>query len=406
MAPGSDRLHCRRVRAQTLSSRRRSRSSRQLRGSMSPAGPMRISKGDGVRLLRVHQRAPRDHWRAVLADDPLALPEHTPEWIDAVCAAGTFTDATRLYEFTDGRRFVLPLVRRSGPQGIGGWLSSLPQSSGWGGLIGPDLDSEVVRTVVDDLESLRAARVLVRVDPLRAQPWKAAALPRVRASARRAHVVDLADGVDGLQARLPALTRRNLRIAQRRGVRIEVDRDGSLLPVYHRLYKMSVTRWASKQNEPVALAQWRAARREPAGKFESVARHMGEAFGLFVAFAGEEPAAAIIVVFGRTAKYIRGAMDRDVAAPVRANDLLHWTAIQAAFTAGCTRYHMGESGASTSLARFKERLGATPIEYCDYRIERYPITPIDTALRTAVKKAIRFRDTDNTAHSDQHQVAT
>ena len=49
--------------------------------------------------MRVHARAPRDVWRAVLADDPRALPEHTPEWVDAVCAAGRFTDATRLYEF-------------------------------------------------------------------------------------------------------------------------------------------------------------------------------------------------------------------------------------------------------------------------------------------------------------------
>ena len=70
--------------------------------------------------VRVHPRAPRDQWRAVLADDPLALPEHTPEWVDAVCAVGPFTDATRLYEFADRRRFVLPLVRRSGPDGSRG----------------------------------------------------------------------------------------------------------------------------------------------------------------------------------------------------------------------------------------------------------------------------------------------
>ena len=58
--------------------------------------------------MRVHARVPQEVWRAVLADDPRALPEHTPEWVDAVCAA-SFRDATRLYEFGDGRRFVLPL---------------------------------------------------------------------------------------------------------------------------------------------------------------------------------------------------------------------------------------------------------------------------------------------------------
>jgi Acetyltransferase (GNAT) domain len=349
-----------------------------------------------VPSVRVLSRAPREDWRAVLADDPLALPEHTPEWVEAVCAVGPFTDATRLYEFADGRRFVLPLVRRSGPRGVGGWLWSLPRSWGAGGLLGPHLDAEVVDTVLDDLQSLRAARIVVRPDPLHGQEWKAAAIPpKVHTSARRAHVIDLTEGVDAIQARLPALTRRNLRIAEKRGVRVEIDHDGSLLPVYRRLYAMSVTRWAAKQNEPVALAQWRAARRDPPGKFDTVAQHLGKAFTLYVAFAGDTPAAAIMVLFGQTASYLRGAMDRDVAATVRANDLLHWTAIQAACAAGCSRYHMHETGASTSLARFKERLGAVPVDYCDYRLERYPITRVDIALRTAVKKAIRFRDADN-----------
>jgi hypothetical protein len=308
-----------------------------------------------------------------------------------------FTDATRLYEFADGRRFVLPLVRRSGPRGAGGWLWSLPRSWGSGGLVGPHLDADVVDTVLDDLESLRAARVVVRPDPLHGQWWKAAARPTMHTSTRRAHVVDLAEGADGVWARLPALTRRNLRLAEKRGARVEVDHSGSLLPVYQRLYTMSVARWAAKQNEPVALAQWRAARRDPTVKFETIAQHLGKAFTLYVAFAGNTPAAAIMVLFGRTASYLRGAMDRDVAAPVRANDLLQWTAIQAACAAGCSHYHMHDTGTSASLARFKERLGAVPVDYCDYRIERYPITPVDTALRTAVKRAIGFRDADDQA---------
>lgn len=345
--------------------------------------------------MRVHPLAPREQWRAVLADDPLALPEHTPEWVDAVCAGGPFTDATRLYELPDGRRFVLPLVRRTGLGGVAGQLWSLPRSWGLGGLVGPHLDADVVRAVVDDLASRPAVRVVVRPDPLRDE-WKAAAAhPKVHASPRRAHVLDLAGGLEGVRARLTSLTRRNLRTAERLGVRVEVDRDGSLLPIYHRFYDMSVDRWAGKQNEPLALARWRAARRDPVGKFDVIAEHMGDAFRHYVAFQGDTPAASIIVLFGRTASYSRGAMDRDLAAPLRANDLLHWTAIQDACAAGCTYYHMHETGDSESLARFKERLGATSVDYSDYRIERLPVTKADKTLRTAVKKVIGFRDTDN-----------
>jgi hypothetical protein len=355
--------------------------------------------------VRVHSPAPGDQWRSVLAADPLALPEHAPEWVDAVCAFGPFTDATRLYELPDGRRFVLPLVRRSGLGGMGGWLWSLPRGCGWGGLVGPHLDVEVVRAVTDDLETLGAARLVVRPDPLRREWWKVADRPTLHTSARRAHVVDLSEGIEGLAARLPPVTRRNLRIAERRGVRIEVDRDGSLLPVFRRLYGASVDRWAAKTNEPVALARWRAARYDPPGKFEAIARHMGQAFRLYIAHVGDDPVAAIMVTFGRTANYIRGAMDRDRAAPVRANDLMHWTAIQAACNAGCGYYHMGDSGASTSLARFKERLGAVPVDYADLRLERYPITPVDRALRRAVKKAIGFRDTGEQARDDEKLAA-
>ncbi len=141
-----------------------------------------------------------------------------------------------------------------------------------------------------------------------------------------------------------------------------------------------------------ALARRRAARRDPIGKFDAIAKHMGKAFRHYVAFDGDTPAAAIIVLLGRTASYIRGAMNRDVAARVRANDLLQWTAIQDACEAGCTYYHLHETGQSQSLARFKERLGAVPVNYCDYRIERFPVTKVDTALRTVVKKAIGFQD--------------
>ena len=347
--------------------------------------------------MRVHTRAPREVWRAVLADDPRALPEHTPEWVDAICAAGPFRDATRLYEFGDGRRFVLPLVRRTGPGGVVGQLWSLPRSWGLGGLVGPHLDPDVVHRVVDDLASLRAVRVVVRPDPGRGEWQTVAAHPKVHATPRRAHLLDLTAGLDDVRARLPALTRRNLRTAQRLGVRVEVDPDGSLLPVYHRLYDLSVERWAAQQNEPLALARRRAARRDPTGKFDVIATHMGKAFRHYVAFDGNTPAAAIIVLFGQTASYLRGAMDRDVAARVRANDLLQWTAIQDACAAGCTYYHLHETGQSQSLARFKERFGAVPVDFGDYRIERFPVTKVDTALRTMVKKAIGFQDTATAA---------
>ncbi len=75
---------------------------------------------------------PRDKWRSVLAGDPLALPEHSPEWIDALTDDGRYRDASRLYTFADGREAILPLVARRGLAGIGGWLLSYPFGLGHG----------------------------------------------------------------------------------------------------------------------------------------------------------------------------------------------------------------------------------------------------------------------------------
>ena len=355
----------------------------RVRAALSPSG--------GSTLPPVRTAVQRDEWRSVLKSDPYAHPEHAPEWLEAVCASGRYADATRYYKI-GGRRFVLPLVRRRGPAGVGGWFESYPYGWGAGGLVGPDLDADVVRTVVDDLCALPGVRVVVRSDPMRADAWTAARRPGVVVVPRRAHVADLSGGMPAVLSRLPSMTRRNLRIAERHGVRVEEDRTGRLLPVYRQLYRASLGRWAQKQHEPLLLALWRAHRRDPAAKFEAIARHMGGRFRLFVAYVDDRPAAAVVVLLGNTARYMRGAMDRELAAPSRANDALHLAAIERACVEGCTRYHFGETGTSESLARFKERFGGVPVDHAEYRIERYPITALDRSARAAVKRVLRFRD--------------
>jgi hypothetical protein len=94
-----------------------------------------------------------------------------------------------------------------------------------------------------------------------------------------------------------------------------------------------------------------------------MAEHLGKGFCQFVAFHEARPVASIIVLVspGSTAHYTRGAMDLELASPVRASQLLQATAIRHAVDAGCTRFHMGESGTSSSLADFKERFSKTAV---------------------------------------------
>ena len=71
-------------------------------------------------------------------------------------------------------------------------------------------------------------------------------------------------------------------------------------------------------------------------------------------------------------------------------------AITDAVALGARSYHLGESGTSASLGRFKEQFGARGHDYAEYRDERIPLSTLDAAVRRAVKRAIRFREADAT----------
>jgi hypothetical protein len=164
------------------------------------------------------------------------------------------------------------------------------------------------------------------------------------------------------------------------------------VPVFHQLLQLSIDRWAGQQHEPLRLARWRGHRRDPLEKFQRMAETLGEAMRIWVAWKDGAPAASIMVLQGANAHYTRAAMDKDLAGPTQANVLLNWRAIQDACEAGCRRYHMGESGESSSLASFKVKLGARPVPYREYRFERLPLTRADAVARGLVKRVLRFRD--------------
>jgi hypothetical protein len=345
-------------------------------------------------MRQVITPAPREEWRAVVAGDARALPEHAPEWVDALCATGRYVDASRYYVLEDGRTFVLPLVARRGLFGVGGWLQGFPPSWGIGGLVGADADVGVLRGVLADLRSTGSLRIGLRPDPTRWVDWRAAAEPdpTILTVPRRAHVIDLTGGAEHAFAQFSKSARRGTRVAERAGVRIEIDRTGALLDDYYRLYLLSVDRWAGRQHEPRALARFRARRRDPLSKLQAMADSLGKAFVVALAYVDDRPAFGSITLLGQTAHDTRAAMDRELVEGTYAGDLVQWRMIQLACELGCTAYHLGESGQSASLAQFKEKFGARPVDYAELRLERLPWTRVDQALRSLVKRVLGFRD--------------
>jgi hypothetical protein len=271
---------------------------------------------------------------------------------------------------------------------------SFPPAWGVGGLVSADpLRVAEVAAVASDLASLRAARTVVRPGPLQAPLWDAARRARCVATPRRAHALDLHGGFGTVWTqRFSGNARTSVRRAEKSGVTVESDTTGRLVPVYYGLYLDSLDRWASRQHEPRLLAQWRGRRRDGLQKLTTIARVLGDACRVWVAWHQGRAIAATVVLTAGNASYTRGAMCSDIPPGVTPNDLLQCRAIEAACAAGCRWYHMGESGWSPSLSRFKEKFGAVPYAYSEYAFERIPLTTVDRELRRAVKRVLRFRD--------------
>lgn len=347
--------------------------------------------------VQVTSPAPRATWQDLAAAEPGTLITQLPDWLDCVCAIGHFEDASRLYAFGTGRHVVVPLVR---PRG---WPARLLAEECWphGGIGGaltsggpPELAE--ARAVLTDLARRPAVRTYLRFGPHAAPVWEAAAPPALAVRHRTTYVLDL-DPHGGFGAvwdhAFHRRARRGVHRAQRSPIEVEADRTGRLVPAFEQLHEAAIPRWARQQHEPLPLARARHRHAEPPRALQAVARRFGAACTIWLASVHGEPAAAIVVLRrGAHAKYWRGAMNRDLAHPVRANHLLQSLAIEDACASGCRMYDMGDSRPGSPLATYKESFGAQPVDTLACTRERLPVTPAADALRAAAKRVLRFRD--------------
>jgi hypothetical protein len=270
---------------------------------------------------------------------------------------------------------------------------SPPEACGFGGIVaeGGVRESDI-RAILADLAQLPALRSSIRPNPLHAELWETAADGRWMRIPKRAHVIDLTKGEPAVWRGLHKSRRRQVRRAKERGVDITCNSTGNALAHYFDLYEGSLRRWADRQNEPLALARFRARRRDPPRKFAAASRRLGLRFQVWSAHHEGRVVAVNLTLRDLNAHSTRLVMAREVAAPLGATALLEWRAIQDAVAAGCRSYHLGESGTSAALAKNKEEFGAIAVDYFAYRQERLPLTPIERRVRSLAKRAIGFKD--------------
>ena len=323
------------------------------------------------------------------------MPSLSRVWAEVIAGSLGARNRSRHYRFSDGVEAVLPLfTRRFDPRPIRVFRSP-PPAWGFGGLFSTaPLTADHLRAALDDCARLPGAAIQIRPNPLHAEAWVEAACGTGWQSVpRSAHVVDLAGGFEEVWTRrFPGSTRNKVRKAVKAGVVVESGNSEKLVDAFDTLFRRSLSRWAKAQNEFAWLAALRGRVRDPKQKFFAMARDASRILRVYIAYLEDQPVAGIVVLLDRNGHMTRGAMDKDRIGASYANYLLQKMAIEDTCAQAGLHYHMGETGASQSLADFKSRFGAEAVAYCEYRFERIPILSADRKLRSLVKKTIGFKD--------------
>lgn len=342
-----------------------------------------------TRFLNVISPAPRDTWWRIYLADRAAFVTQSPDWLDCICRTAGFEDASCLYELSDGRHMVLPLVRRRWMPQTVALRESLPEGWGIGGPIGSGIDDpHAIGAVLSDLKHRPSVSVRLRPNPLWAETWRAARHPDFVAIPRAIQAVDLHGGFSRVERRFHRSVREALRKADRAHLEVERDTTGRLVPEFSALFEKSVDRWAFQRHEPVLLARLRDRLRKSKLKFYTITGTMGDACIVYLARSEGNPAGAIMVLKGPNAQGVRTAMDKRLAAPTGAMYLLNYLAIRDAWEFGCGYFSMGESIAGSSAAKWKSHFGTTTFIYNEYRFERFPLTAIERSLKRGIKWGI------------------
>jgi CelD/BcsL family acetyltransferase involved in cellulose biosynthesis len=319
--------------------------------------------------------APRSEWHDILRSDPGATALQTPEYFGAVLEATHGQDVSRLYRLPEGRRLVLPLVRRRLLPGLK-LDAGYPGGYGHGSLLATGgLRAQDVRTVI---ESLRGTALSIRIGGGHhtADQWSAARMPGVVEMSRRVEVIDTSGGFERLRTEgFNRNVQRSIRKAIRAGVQVERDTTGRLVPEFYQMYLAWVERWIPRSGLPPALARYSALHQEPLAKFTIVTAAMGEMCRVFVArHEGRVVASGITFVHGQHGIGWRAYSIKELAHPVAANTYLQAAALEDACASGVTSFDAGQSGGVVALQDFKRSMGASPRHVVDIRVEPQLVT--------------------------------
>jgi lipid II:glycine glycyltransferase (peptidoglycan interpeptide bridge formation enzyme) len=249
-----------------------------------------------------------------------------------------------------------------------------------------------VEAVFDDLRDQRFVEVLLRPGPQDAELWNAAAPEGTIRIPHMTHLLDLRGGFELVsRERFSRSTRRNIRKAEQAGLTVETGSSGAFVDEFYDLYLRWTDQRAHKRHLPLWLARALARRREPRSKIEGVRRQLGGSCRFWtVRDRGTPVASSIGLLRGGHFTFWRSASHCPTRESKYANVLSIMVMIEYACASGAVSFDFGESGGVASLIEFKERFGAEPVTYDEYRLERLPIRSLELGRAKVMGAAERL----------------
>jgi hypothetical protein len=316
-----------------------------------------------------------------------------------MCRADGWADASRLYEMPNGRRLVLPLVRKTVVPAPGdakplSIQASFPHGWGLGGILAPGgtrmADAALILADIADAPGLRTTiRPGFVSTPAWGDAWSRGWAGRrwgALKTTQTTHVLDLDGGIEKVwSTRMTSKARTGIRNARRQadktGLEIEVGTSARFVADSYDVYLRWLDSRARERLMPREIARWRGMRAQPIRRFQTAATVLGERCRIWIARLGGAPVAARIALFhGAIAVGWRACSDRDVVRSLRVDEHLQFLAIEYACEIGSQYFYLGESGGVAGLAHFKERLGATECAAAEYAFERLPISRLEAGI--------------------------
>jgi CelD/BcsL family acetyltransferase involved in cellulose biosynthesis len=279
----------------------------------------------------------------------------TPRFGEAVARAfSEYTFEPWMFDFSDGRRVLLPLVRvRRRPsrlrcfEGAPFGLNAAPI------VIGGPLDR---RHVVALLDRLRPDMLRINTGATVEDPWSAAEVTEIfDAIQSSSHVLELEGGMEKIWGeRFTSKVRNQCRSAVRKGVEVRQATGPKDFESYYAIYASATRGWGF------------ASPPYPPNLFRELAGLLGHGVELKLAFFLGRAIAGILLLHGRwSTLYWGAAMLKEFGNYSPHNALLR-TAIEDACQRGMKHFDFGSSGPLESVRGFKESFGARPVRYWNY----------------------------------------